>query len=125
MNYLDTNYLIRYLTNDLPNLAKVALKTIEKSKNLFIPSIVLAETVWILENKYNFSKNEVIEPVLIIIKQDNINTPKFCFQAINIYQKENIDFYDCLVIADAIENKATLHTFDKKMMRIWRKYRQV
>ena len=122
MSYLDTNYLVRYFTNDIPKLAEVAKKVIEKGKNLYIPQIVLAETVYILENDYKSSKQEVCRVMLVILKQDNITTPKFSLQAFDIYQKENIDFYDCLVIAEALSSKGKLHTFDKKMMKVYKKY---
>jgi predicted nucleic-acid-binding protein len=122
MNYLDTNYIIRYLTSDVPELAKTAKKILESGKELYIPSIVLAETVYILENDYNISKQEICPPLLTILKQDNISSQSFCLQALEMYINENIEFYDCLFISDAILNKSSIHTFDKKMMKVFKNY---
>ncbi len=60
---LDTNVLVRYLTQDDPIQSKQANKLIEQSlkEGLFINHIVLCELVWVLTRAYKRSKSEVIE----------------------------------------------------------------
>jgi predicted nucleic-acid-binding protein len=123
ISYLDANYLIRYLANDVPKLVKKAVKIIEGSKNLYIAPIVLAETVYILENFYDAKKGEVYSSLSVIIKQENIITPKFCLNGLDIYKNENISFYDSLLVAEVLENKGKLISFDEKLNKIFKKYR--
>ncbi|GEM_PF-2775955 len=120
--YLDTNYLIRFFTKDIPEQAQKAKETLSKTKKIYIATIVLAETVFILENHYQARKLDICESLFAFIKQPNISSPQFTPLALTIYKGENISFYDCLLIAETLENKAKLESFDIKLMKIFKKY---
>jgi len=63
---LDTNILIRYLTQDDPEQSKKATREIEKRLNagdeFFIADIVLCELVWVLESAYGYDRQEIPFP---------------------------------------------------------------
>jgi len=67
MTGLDTNVLVRYLTQDDPAQARKALRAIEdaasKGEDLFVANIVVCELVWVLETSYGYGRAEII-PVL-------------------------------------------------------------
>ena len=119
---IDTNYLIRFLTNDIPSQAQKTKQIITKHQ-VFIPTIVFAETVYILNNHYQVKKNKIFSTFLSLFKQPNITHPPFILQAINIYNQENISFYDCLILAESIEKKLPLKTFDQKLQKAFKRYR--
>jgi predicted nucleic-acid-binding protein len=65
MKALDTNVLVRFLVKDDEKQAKIVydlFKRTEAAKEmLFVPLVVVLETIWMLESVYNVSRNEIIE----------------------------------------------------------------
>lgn len=61
---IDTNIIIRFLTNDDPVQAKKVMRFFSQSEKnetqLFISSCVLLESIWVLESGYNFSKEDIL-----------------------------------------------------------------
>ena len=64
MKGLDTNVLVRYLTQDEPSQAAIAAEEIEqaaaKAEKMLIQPLVLCELVWVLETAYDFGKAEIL-----------------------------------------------------------------
>ena len=120
--YLDTSYLVRFLTEDIKVQAQIAKKIIEKDK-IYIANIVLAETVYILETHYKANKNELCDILISLVKQSNISTSSFVHLALNIYKSENISFYDSLLVAEVLNSKSQLRSFDKKLLKTYSKYK--
>ena len=60
MKGLDTNVLIRYVTQDDETRAAVAAREIEgagaKGEKMLIHPLILCELVWVLERAYGFPK---------------------------------------------------------------------
>ena len=56
---VDTNLLIRILTNDDPIQARRAL-TILKSDDIYIPKTVILETEWVLRHAYEIKRSNII-----------------------------------------------------------------
>ncbi|MBW2429282.1 MAG: type II toxin-antitoxin system VapC family toxin [Deltaproteobacteria bacterium] len=63
MKGLDTNVLVRYLTQDDRKQSKLVEKEIEKvissGEKLMIQPIVICELVWVLESAYDYHKSEI------------------------------------------------------------------
>ena len=121
---LDTNYLLRFLTNDIKLQAQIAKKVIEGSKGVYIPIVTIAETVYFLRNHYEKGKDDVCKELGLLVKQPNIITEKYVPLALRLYKNENISFYDSLFIAEAIYSKSEIKTFDKKLNNVFTKYLQ-
>lgn len=64
MKGLDTNVLVRYLTQDEPRQASVAVREIalaaRKGEKLLVQPLVLCELVWVLESAYDVRKEELM-----------------------------------------------------------------
>jgi len=62
---LDTNVLVRYLTQDDPAQAALATRVMEKDLSAarpgFISTVVLVETAWVLERLYKATREEILE----------------------------------------------------------------
>ena len=56
---VDTNLLVRILTNDDPIQARRALKIL-KNDEIFIPKTVLLETEWVLRHAYEIGRSNII-----------------------------------------------------------------
>lgn len=118
MIFLDTNYLVRFFVGDVKDQARKAKALIERSPKIYITSIVLAETVYILEKHYEATKKDVCTNLLSFLRQTNIVSESFLPLALEIYEKESISFYDCLLASEVVVKKGKLKTFDKKLNRI-------
>ena len=110
MRFLDTNIIIRYLTDDDPKKADLCEKLFEQVKKgkqkLFLSDLVIAETIWILEGAYNYPKEKLVECIQKILNTPNIEFENrdLLLNAIGLYQLENIDYIDAYNVT-VMENK--------------------
>ena len=100
---LDTNVLVRYLTQDDAKQATQATRLIEQAirsdEPLFINSIVLCELSWVLTRAYDFSKNDlagVFEKILLA-RQFDIEDKSIVWNALALFKEGKADFADCLI----------------------------
>ena len=116
---LDTNILVRYLTQDDPTQSRKATHEIEKMRSaghmFFIADIVLCELVWVLETAYRYAPKE-IAPVLENIlrtKQFHFANKDLLWKSLADYRAQKGDFSDHLIghIAHKAGCRETL-TFD-------------
>jgi predicted nucleic-acid-binding protein len=119
---LDTNVLIRYLTQDDPKQSATANHFIKKSvshgENLWIGLITLCETVWVLERAYSLSKSEITEVLrsLLSTKQIQFQEKDSVWQALGDFEESrNVSFSDCLIGRQNLSHECShTYTFDKE-----------
>lgn len=118
---IDTNMLIRYLVNDDIRKAQIVDTLLKKAGrgdvHILMPSIVVAELVWVLESFYRMEAAEIADLVDSIL-----NTPGLTVQddsivrsALKRYRTKGVDLVDAWIAAFAQDKGANeIHTFDKK-----------
>ena len=118
---VDTNLLVRILTNDDPIQARRALKII-KSDEIFVPKTVLLETEWVLRHAYKIEKSNVIVGFQKLLGLPNVivEDPDSIHQAILWYENK-LDFADALHLASS-RKCTSFATFDSSFIK---KARQV
>jgi len=100
---LDTNVLVRYLTQDDPAQAARATRAIEdaadRGEPLFISGVVLCELVWVLESVYGYKRKEVADVVERILRttQFDFDHKDQLWQAWQDYRAGKGDFADYLI----------------------------
>ena len=74
MKALDTNVLLRYLVEDDPVQARQAARIIEdarrREEQLFLPLLVICETVWVLSRRYRQARSVIAEGLEQILETD-------------------------------------------------------
>ena len=122
---LDTNVIIRYLTQDDPEQSKSSAYIIETeltpSDQGFISLIVLIEVVWVLKSCYQQSKPDLCHIIesLLTTKQLIIEKSDNAYKALRLWQKGNGDYSDALISVLSQENGCTyILTFDKKAVSV-------
>ncbi len=118
---LDTNVLVRYLTQDDPGQAAITNRLVEErltSRNPgFVTSIVLVEVIWVLETCYQQPKNAIQNVVnaLLTTKQLMIDEADLVYLALKRFSTGNADFSDALITV-ICESRGCTSTvsFDKK-----------
>lgn len=122
---LDTNILIRYITQDDPDQSPRATRFIEENCSVkkpgFINHLVLCEIVWVLERCYRSARKDTLAVIEQILKtvQFEVQEPQIVWKALRIAQKNSADFSDCLIsqINRTHECRTTI-TFDKAASKI-------
>lgn len=122
---LDTNVVVRYLTQDDKKQAAITNALFEKElseKNPgFITLITLVEITWVLESCYEQEKANLLAVIasLIAIKQLVIERSDLVYLALKRYESGKADFSDAMIAVIAEDNGCEkIVTFDKKAASI-------
>lgn len=119
---LDTNVLVRYLTQDDPSQSalanKIIMNSVEVGELLWVSQIILCETVWVLERAYKTNKETIVEILHILLQTQELvfEHHDIVWQALQDYKScHSVGFADCLIGRQNITNKCTFtYTFDKE-----------
>ena len=118
---VDTNLLVRYLTEDDPAKAMSVDALLKKARlgkiKILFPSVVVAELVWELESFYRMSREQISELVNAILHTPGIEVQDEAIisGATRFYGQTNIDFVDAWIIEFAKTlGVKKIHTFDTK-----------
>lgn len=122
---LDTNILVRYLTQDDPVQSRIATEIMERRLGEELPGfvsvVVMVETVWVLERAYGFSSPEIATAVERVLQTDVlvVENEREVFTAMTALKEGRGSFADAVI--GAVSAKAgcsyTL-TFDQKASRL-------
>jgi len=122
MTGLDTNVLVRYLTQDEPAQARKATGVIEeavtKGEKLLIQPVVLCELVWVLETAYDYGRRDVATTLDRILRtaQFEIADKETVWSAWADYCAGKADFADYLIgRANGRLGAAQTVTFDRAL----------
>jgi predicted nucleic-acid-binding protein len=119
---VDTNVIIRLVTNDLPELAAQATAQLNQLDNnsVELPLYVLAESVYVLayNASYKFSRELTATALQKVVEMSPFNLDRsIASAALTAFQNTKLDFVDCLLLAQTQITSRTLLTFDKPLLR--------
>lgn len=122
---LDTNVIVRYLTQDDPEQFKSAEHIIDNelsSQNQgFISLISLVEIIWVLKTCYQQNKSDLCHIIesLLTTKQLIIEKSDNAYKALRLWQNGSGDYSDALIAVLSKENGCSYTlTFDKKAVSV-------
>lgn len=120
MKGLDTNVLVRYLTQDDPAQSRRANAIIDGAlaggQRIHLDTVVLCELVWVLRSAYAFSRDTVADTLarLLEASQLSVDDRDRLREAARRYGAGAGDFADCVL---GLRNRAagcdTTLTFDR------------
>ncbi len=113
---IDTNVIIRLLTHDDEPQYKQAYSFF-KPEAIFLPSTVILESEWVLRYAYSFTRDQISDAFLKLIRLPNINlaNPMAVYDALKWYEN-GLDFADALHLAESRHCKK-MASFDKAFIR--------
>lgn len=121
--YFDTNFLLRFYLDDLPDQAFKAQNMVQAAKDgnilLVTDLIVICEMVWVMDSFYDLDKEVIAEKIINLYRTPGIAVlnGNLLPDALSFYVSKNIDFTDAIVAASAAKNHVGyLASFDKKHM---------
>jgi predicted nucleic-acid-binding protein len=122
---IDTNVLVRYLTQDDPKQSAVATRFIEGRLSTenpgFVSTITLCEIAWVLAESYAADRKRIREIVegLLATKQLVIERSELVWKALRAWEGVPADFSDALIgqLAIAHGSEKTV-TFDRTAAKL-------
>ena len=121
---LDTNVLVRYITQDEPRQAAAATRLIEREctgdSPGFINLIVVCELVWALLQGYRYKKPMAASVIRMILASSEllVERSELVWAALREYEQGAADFPDYLISAiNLSEGVEVTYTFDMRAGR--------
>jgi predicted nucleic-acid-binding protein len=122
---LDTNVLVRYLTQDDPLQSRKATDLIERRLTEedpgFVSVVAMAEIAWVLERAYGLADADIAAAIERMLQADVlvVECEQEIFTAMTALKKRRGAFADALIgaLADKAGCSSTL-TFDRKALRL-------
>ena len=99
---LDTNVLVRYVTQDDPVQSAKASELIESLTTVspgFVSLVSILELVWVLQSCYQSAKSDVVMVLetLLRTRELTVEHAEIIWQALRKFVANKADFADCLI----------------------------
>ncbi|MDX9871930.1 MAG: PIN domain-containing protein [Clostridia bacterium] len=125
MRTVDVDVILRYLTNDVPDQAKQAeelLKRVEEgNERVFLPDIILADIIWILEGYYKQTREDIREWITAILSLQGLtfSDKDTALNALDIYVDKKTDWSDAFTASQMLQREITeIYSFDRHFDKI-------
>jgi predicted nucleic-acid-binding protein len=120
MRAVDTNVLVRLIAQDDPRQTAAARLFVENG--IWVSTLALAETVWVLESNYGHGRHEIDRAVEMMLDLPNVilQDTDAVTGALELFRtRPALDFSDCLILELARKaGHLPLGTFDRKLGRV-------
>jgi predicted nucleic-acid-binding protein len=122
---LDTNILVRFITQDDPKQSAIANDVFENQLSIrdpgFVSVVVMVETAWVLERSYGLEAGEIAAAVERVLQIENlfVEDEQEVFAAFIALRDGQGTFADALI--GALNTRAGCRrtlTFDRKALRL-------
>jgi predicted nucleic acid-binding protein len=97
MKLVDTNILIRLISKDDPKTAKRCRNLLLYSdEDIFITDVAIAETVWVLDNRYGLTRDEITRKLIPLLTSPRIEFAdrELLQQTLVLFGEHGTDFID-------------------------------
>ena len=117
---LDASFLVRYLTDDPPEMAAEAAAVVDGDRMLAIPTVVLAEVWYVLRERYHVPRETALDALIGLIGRANICvlhlSKEVVVSALELCRPSGrVSIADALIWAEARQaDLATVLTFDRR-----------
>lgn len=122
---VDTNVILRYMTNEPPEQAERAAKLFEAIANgnehVLLEEVVCAEVIWTLSSYYRMPRRSIADVLLGLLAEGNIGAldKEAMRVALAIFSERNLDFADAILAAKALQSDdSVIYSFDRDFDRI-------
>jgi len=122
--WIDANVILRFFTNDPPDMAAKALALMKRAEKgdvgLRVSHLVVAETVWVLSSYYGFGKSQIAETLTSFLMADGVyvDDRTILIQSLHDMAEKNVDFVDAFLAALAKKHGEKVCSFDKDFEKL-------
>lgn len=117
---IDTNILVRYITQDHAEQSSKAQKLVESLTDRnpgYVTAITLVELTWVLESCYEADRDQIatVLTTLLRVASLRVESAETVWQALRRFTNASAEFADCLITQLALTAGCKkVFTFDKK-----------
>jgi predicted nucleic-acid-binding protein len=121
---VDTNLIVRHLTQDQPAMAAVASRLFDASDRgqltLVLLPAVLAECIFVLESFYKHPRTKIASALSTLISSSGIEIDQLAIHrdALERYAKSKLHFVDCTIAAAAAAENISVASFDTGLKKM-------
>jgi len=116
---VDTNVLVRFLTEDDEAQAAAAAGIMEAASAILVSTIVLAETTWVLRRAYKHTATEVAAALRSFIDAQGVEVDEAATEAGLRFLEQGGDFADGVIAHEAKQRRCDcLVTFDRQFAQL-------
>jgi predicted nucleic-acid-binding protein len=118
--FLDTSVVVRYLTDDPPEMAAEAAGVIDGTETVVLSEVVLVESAYVLESVYGVARSDLVDALMSLVQRRNIillNLSKpIALEALAMCRdSRRHSFSDAVLWAEAVDAGAErIFTFDRR-----------
>lgn len=118
--FLDTSVVVRYLTDDPPEMAARAAEVIDGGADIVLSEVVLVESAYVLESVYGVPRVELVDALISFVQRRNIKlltlSKPLALEALKMCRdSKRHSFSDAMVWAEAVDSGAgRIYTFDRQ-----------
>jgi predicted nucleic-acid-binding protein len=120
MRAIDTNVVVRLITRDDHRQVMAAESLVKEGAWLSV--IALAETAWVLDSVYEFTRRQLIAALEMLLDHQHIvvDQPAIVERAIEVFRsRPRVTFSDCLLLEMARQAGCLpLATFDRDFAKL-------
>ncbi|MFN8490656.1 MAG: PIN domain-containing protein [Caldilineaceae bacterium] len=116
--YLDSSFIVRYLTNDPPPMAEKAAAIIDSDQPLLVSELILAERAYVLSSVYQVLRPDVVDALLAFVQRANVKlthlAKPIALDALRLCkQSKRVSFADALLWTEVFRGASQqVYTFD-------------
>jgi predicted nucleic-acid-binding protein len=114
---LDTNVVLRFLLDDVPEQTQKATKMVEDNK-VYVTDVVVVEVMYVLEKVMLLARADIAKLVTEFLGFASVvHNPYFLLEAIAFYEHHPaLSIVDCYAASEAKAYHNQLATFDKRLV---------
>lgn len=119
--FVDTNILVRHLTQDPPDMGARATAFLGQAEELLLVDLVLAELVYVLQSFYEQPRPRVAELARAVLgfRAIVVVDPVLLLRALEVYEVDRLDFAEAYLVAAAERaGVPSVASFDRSIDRV-------
>ena len=115
--YVDTDILVRLLTNDIPEQVEEALRLIDEHGSVHITSSTMLETAYVLITHYTRSRANIVASLTDVLKSHQfiVDEALVWRMALELFGSTTLALHDCYIAARALSEGTILLTFGEDL----------
>jgi predicted nucleic acid-binding protein len=119
--FVDTNVLVRHLTQDTPDQAARATFLLSAADRLHLSDVVLAEVIYVLQSVFRAPRERIAEAMrgTLGFASVEVEDRALLVRAVQVYELHGVDFADAYLVALAESSGLRLiASFDRSLDRV-------
>ena len=124
--FADSNFLIRFLINDVVPQALEAKEKLERARagaiKIKVAQITIFEIAFTLEKFYKLEKSKTVGLLKSVVGMPylDVEDRESFLEALGLYERVRVDFVDIFIYCKAGQNEAEILSFDKDFTKLSR-----